>query len=86
MKKYTTIPALSGKELIKLLAKDSWQIGRKSRHGICLTKKINDRTLVTFVPDTSHSLPIGTLNAILGEKQTRLGKQGLLNLLNKYGL
>jgi len=35
------------------------------------------------VPDTSESLPKGTLQAILGVKQTQIGKKGLLDLLNK---
>lgn len=86
MKKYTTLPALTGKQLIKLLRADGWCPGRHTRHGLSLVKKINDQTLVTFVPDTSDSLPEGTLQAIIATKQTRLGKKGLLGLINKYGL
>jgi predicted RNA binding protein YcfA (HicA-like mRNA interferase family) len=86
MRRYTSIPALTGKQLIKLLKSAGWSLGRHSRHGLTLTKKIADQTFVTFVPDTSESLPKGTLQAILGVKQTRIGKKGLLDLLNKYGL
>jgi predicted RNA binding protein YcfA (HicA-like mRNA interferase family) len=86
MRRYTSIPALTGKQLIKLLKRAGWELGRYSRHGLTLTKKIADQTLVTFVPDTSESLPKGTLQAILGAKQTTIGKKGLLALLNKYGL
>jgi hypothetical protein len=68
------------------LIKDGWESGRKATHGITLTKKTSDRTLVTFIPDKKISLPEGTLHAILGVKQTQLGKSGLLRILNSYGL
>jgi len=80
------LPAITGKQLIKLLKKDSWTEGRKARHGKCLTKKFGDRTRVTFVPETRASLPPGTLSDILSVKQTGLGKYGLLNLIDKYGI
>lgn len=83
---YTKAPALTGKQLIKLLRKDGWLVGRKAQHGFSLTKSTGDRTKVTFIPDTRASLDTGTLGAILGVKQTGLGKNGLLKLLNKYGI
>lgn len=84
--KYTALPAITGKQLIRLLEKDGWKHGSKATHGITLTKNIGDRTIVTFVPDTKASLPKGTLMDILSKKQTRLGKRGLLDILNKYGI
>jgi len=84
--KYTKLPALSGRQLIRLLRRDGWIIGRRARHGISLTKHFGDRTRVTVIPDTSASLDEGTLMAILGVKQTNLGKRGLLDLTNKYGI
>ena len=86
MRKYTSLPAITGRKLISLLKKDGWSDGRKAKHGITLTKKFSDRTRVTFVPDTRASLPIGTLQDILSGDQTGLGRQGLLDLLNRYGL
>ena len=83
---YTSIPAITGKQLIGLLQKDGWVIGRKAKHGMTLRKHIGNRTRVTFVPDTRASLPVGTLRAILSVKQTGIGKNGLLKLLNKYGI
>jgi hypothetical protein len=81
------MPAVSGIQLMDLLAKDGWEKGRKATHGICFTKTIpDDRTLVTFIPDTSFSLPKGTLEAILGMKQTCITKKGLKDLIKKYGL
>lgn len=83
----SNFPALAGFQLINLLCDDGWVKGRKSTHGRCLTKKLlNDRTLVTFIPETNSSLPEGTLHAILSSKQTRIGKKGLLQLIKKYGL
>jgi len=83
---YTSIPAITGKQLIKLLQKDRWVVGRRTNHGISLTKPTGKRIKVTVVPDTRASLPIGTLQKILGVKQTGIGKKGLLDLLNKYGV
>ena len=77
---------LSGKKLINLLRKDGWTIGRRARHGITLTKSFGDHTKVTFVPDTRVSLPIGTLMAILGAKQTGIGRKGLNKLISRYGI
>ncbi|MDO9334360.1 MAG: hypothetical protein Q7T57_07570 [Dehalococcoidales bacterium] len=51
-----------------------------------MTKDIGNKTLVTIIPTSNASLPHGTLGAILGVKQTKLGKDGLLGLLNKHGL
>jgi predicted RNA binding protein YcfA (HicA-like mRNA interferase family) len=76
------LPAISGPELIKLLKKDGWQEEGRATHGIALTKRLpNGRTLVTIVPTKKRSLPKGTLNAIL--KQTKLGRDGLIDLLKK---
>ena len=80
------LPAVTGFELIKLLAKDGWEVGRKTNHGRCLTKQVGDRTLVTFVPERSRSLAKSTLGQIIGSKQTRIGRKGLLDLIEKHGL
>jgi len=76
----------SGKQLIKLLRKDDWVVGRRAKHGVTLTKSSGDHTKVTFIPDTRASLPIGTLMAILGTKQTGIGRTGLSGLISKYGI
>ena len=82
--RYQKIPALTGLELIKLLRKEGWIEHRQATHGLALIKRIGNRTRVTVVPKTKGNLPTGTLMAILGQKQTGLGKKGLLRLLNKY--
>ena len=86
MPKYTQVPALSGKQLIRLLRKDEWILKGRTRHGAALAKHFGDRTKVTVIPDTNASLDDGTLAAILGVKQTGIGKKGLLDLVNKFGL
>jgi len=53
---------------------------------MALAKHFGDRTKVTVIPDTNTSLDDGTLAAILGVKQTGIGKKGLLDLVNKFGL
>ena len=86
MPKYTKPPALSGKQLIKLLRKDDWIPAGRTRHGIALAKRVGARTIVTIIPDTRAPLDDGTLGAILSVKQTCIGKKGLVDLVNKYGL
>ncbi|MDD5191198.1 MAG: hypothetical protein PHE50_09180 [Dehalococcoidales bacterium] len=86
MRRYTKIPAITGEQLIVLLVKDGWENGGKSTHGISLFKFIDGKNIVTTVKNTSENIPEGTLGSILGVKQTRIGKRGLLDLVNKYGL
>ena len=86
MPKYTHLPAVKGKELIKLLQKDGWVVHGHVTHGVSLRKQFADRVRVTLVQDTGAALPDGTLGAILGPKQTSLGKRGLLDLLNRFGI
>ncbi|MBM3156550.1 MAG: hypothetical protein FJ004_04610 [Chloroflexi bacterium] len=86
MTKSARLAPLSGKKLITLLIKDGWIIKRRARHGLSLFKKFSDRTRVTIVPDTSALLDDGTLAAILGPKQTNIGKAGLIQLIDKYGI
>lgn len=79
--------AITGLQLIKLLIKDGWIVKRRTNHGVSLAKKVNNRTRVTVIPTKkSQSLPPGTLSAILGPKQTNIGKEGLRNLIKKYGI
>ena len=79
----SSLPAITGKQLIRILEKDGWKIGRKATHGRTMTKYIGGRTRVTFIPEGKASLPDGTLAAILGPKQTGVGREGLVKLLKK---
>jgi len=88
MRHYTKLPAISGKQLIKLLVEnDGWKVRRKrATHGVALVKDFGDRKRVTIIPDYYVSLDEGTLAAILAPKQTNIGKRGLLDLVNRFGI
>jgi len=83
---YTDLPAITGTQLVRLLEKDGWRQGRFSTHGLTMNKKYPDRVRVTTIPQKKSALIDYTLSLILGPKQTGIGKRGLLDLLNKYGL
>ena len=85
MSKYNKLPAISGKQLIGLIKKDGWRVNRQAK-GVALAKTIGGRTKVTIIPNSSASLDGGTLAAILGRKQMNIGRRGLLDLINKYGI
>lgn len=80
------LPAITGKQLIRLLEKDGWRAGRKSNHGRTMTKQIDSQTRVTFIPEKKKPLPDGTLADILGPQQTGITKKGLADLIDQYGL
>ncbi|MDV2989062.1 MAG: hypothetical protein P3T54_02720 [Dehalogenimonas sp.] len=41
---------------------------------------------MAMVDDTRAVLPDGTLHDILGVKQTGIGRKGLMELIDKYGI
>lgn len=75
---------ITAKQLRRLLERDGWVAGRHATHGTTLTKKFDDRTRVTYIPKRGDLAP-GTLSAILGPKQIRLGRNGLEALIEKHG-
>jgi predicted RNA binding protein YcfA (HicA-like mRNA interferase family) len=82
-----SLPAITGRQLIRLLQKDGWVLGSQKTHGVGLRKpQPGDRTLVTVIPNKTDSLKPGTLRAILSDDQTRLGRDGLERLIKTYGL
>ena len=83
-----TLPEINGNQLIKLLKKDGWIEAGRRNHGIAFRKYFPDekRTRITIISTHNDTLPKGTLSAILGPKQTNLGKDGLQKLINEYGL
>jgi predicted RNA binding protein YcfA (HicA-like mRNA interferase family) len=81
------LPAISGRQLMRLLRLDGWTEVRRATHGIAFRKTFpGERTRVTVVPDKRRPLVPGTLADILGMKQTGLGRQGLLALIEEHGL
>jgi len=82
----SSLPVISGNQLIKLLSQDGWIIKRKAKHGLSMYKEFRNKKQVTIIPNKNDDLPKGTLSDILGPKQTNIGRKGLEKLINKYGL
>ena len=78
-----SLPSVSGEELIQLLEKDGWVQGRRTTHGISMSKVVNGERKVTTIPTKSKVMPEGTLMAILGSKQTGLMRKGFIDLYNR---
>ena len=85
MPQYRKLPTVSGDQLIALLMKDGWENCGRKTHGVGLRKKVGDRYLITVIP-TNRTLVDFVLSSILRPKQTCIGKPGLLELVNKYGI
>ncbi len=62
---------------------DGWSVKRRANHGLFLTKQFEETIRTTVVKDTAESIPNGTLSAILGRRQTGLGRDGLARLLGR---
>ena len=64
---------IRGKALLKLLLAEEYVRKRTVRHGVWLEKHEDGRTRHTIVKDNNEVIPQGTLNSILGPRQTGLG-------------
>ena len=81
---------ITARELVRLLLRDGWKDEGPSRHGIKLSKLDGDRKRVTQIPTKKYGsrsaiIPQGTLSAILSDRQTGLGRQGLQRLIDRLG-
>lgn len=82
-----SLPAITGKQLVKILEKDGWKNNGRTNHGISMSKNIDGEFKVTIIPTKKNtSIPDGTLGSILGVKQTCIGKDGLRKMIKEYGL
>ena len=81
-----SLPAITGKQLVRILEKDGYTVVRRCKHGLRLHKRLPHRTIVTVVPTKNKPLPERTLGDILGVRQTGLHKDGLRRLIEKHGL
>ncbi len=79
------LPTLSGRELYRILLADGWEPVRRANHGELLIKRYGDQNRRTIVRNTGQDIPRGTLAAILGPRQTGLGRDGLLELIERHG-
>lgn len=71
-----------------LRSKDGRQSGGRRTHGVFYFKRFPNERIPrsTVIPDKSGPLPDPTLGAILSVKQTGLGKSGLMELIERYGM
>ena len=79
------LPTITGGQLRRLLERDGWIVGRSSRHGYSMSKKVGGRRRVTVVRKRGEIVP-GTLAAILGPLQTGIGRAGLERLIRQHKL
>lgn len=82
-----SLPAITGDQLVTLLEKDGWSNEGKTTHGISMQKLVDGRHRVVIIPcKKSRSIPTKTLHDMLGMKQSGIGRSGLVDLIDKYGL
>ena len=83
----STLPAITGIQLVALLEKDGWLCAGKTTHGVSMQKLINGKYWVAIIPcKKNKSLPEKTLHAILSVKQSGIKRSGLVALIEKYGI
>lgn len=81
------LPAITGIQLIRLFRLAGWEEIRNSREGIVFRMALpGERTRVTVIPRKRRPLTPGTLSAILGAKQSGIGRVGVRALIQRYGL
>jgi predicted RNA binding protein YcfA (HicA-like mRNA interferase family) len=79
------LPAITGQQLIRLFRRDGWEIRRQRSSHVVLAKLGDGRRRVAVIPDKRSPLPAGTLSGILGPRQSGIGREGLEELLDRYG-
>ena len=74
---------ITGPELIRLLEHHGWEVVRRSRHGVFLSRQAtgDDRPRMTVIPTRNRPLSPNVLAQILGPKQTGIGRSGLEAML-----
>lgn len=79
---------ISGRQLLRLLELDGWTLRGRRTHGVMVYKQFpgESHRRSTVIPDKTGYLPPTTLGAILSVKQTRLGHEGLQELIDKHGM
>ena len=80
------LPALTCRQVLKLLLAEGWERKRNTRHAVLLQKRFPDGTKIAFVKDSRAIIPPPVLSDILGPKQTGIGRDGLRRLIERYGL
>jgi hypothetical protein len=81
------IPPVTGKQLIWLFRQAGWDEVRRSKEGIMFAKRFPDgRFASTVISPTRRPLTPGTLGAIIGPRQSGIGRDGLAAWIEPYGL
>ncbi|GEM_PF-716348 len=75
------LPQLSGNELIRLYKENGWVADGRRTHGLALVKELHGERIVVIIPTKNRPLKDRTLNGIIGPKQSRVGRAGLLAML-----
>lgn len=80
------IPPVTGRQLIRLFIRDGWEVKRQHSSHVILSKMDREgRHRVVVIPNRRSPLPDGTLNAIIGLRQSGIGRSGLRELLDRLG-
>jgi len=81
-----SLPAVTGRQLIRLFRKDGWEETKRAAEGSFFRKAgPGGKTFTTVIPDKKRPLTPGTLSAMLGPKQSGIGCQGLSDLIKRHG-
>ncbi len=81
------LPAITGVQLVRLFRRAGWLEGRRTKEGIFFSRRgLDGQTHTTVIPTKRRPLTPGTLAAILGPKQSGIGRSGLADLIQQHGL
>jgi predicted RNA binding protein YcfA (HicA-like mRNA interferase family) len=81
------LPAITGKQLERLFRLDGWEPKRRAQEETFFAKK--DAAGVvrhTVITTKNRPLASGTLTAMLGPKQSNVGRDGLREMIRRHGL
>ncbi|MCY4522131.1 MAG: hypothetical protein OXC13_15310 [Caldilineaceae bacterium] len=79
-----SLPALTDRQLCRLLELEGWEYGRTSQHGFFMRKRDAQGYRHAVIPD--KPLPKRLLGRILSSKQSGIGRNGLRTMIDKHGL
>lgn len=72
--------------MCRLLRKDVWKEVRKSQHGVYRENQEDNGYRYVVTPVKRKDLPKSLPNRILGSRQSGMGRSGLQEMIDKYGL
>ena len=82
-----TLPALTGVQLIRLFRQDGWsEKPKQTREGVFFYKHFPEGMRRTVISPKRRPLTPGLLAAIIGPKQSGIGREGLAAMIEQHGL